>query len=308
VRRPRGCRLCVETGQDTVGNGNSKERGKSKRQTGNLQRLLNIPGTLGDESDLLEAEDTPSGEVTAPLGHPPEGEEVGPGLSLAEVTGKGVPPVDDAVDRGRGEREVSTVQRKGREAKMNALATVGKVLLVNDLETDSLERITSHSDRPHLRDTVSELDTVLNLLVAGVGLVKVVGHAPFVDTESSSGLEDLEDLAVHSLPVRGVAGCLDSAARRGGERERKGERRKRHVVSGGRTEGTRSENALDGIERVGAELLSESHEVALDERNLVGETGLRGVLAGAEDLELVVVKTDNCRCIELASSSTRNEE
>lgn len=73
-------------------------------------------------------------------------------------------------------------------------------------------------------------------------------------------------------------------------------------------ENTREGNALDSVERVGAELLSESHEVALDERNLVGETGLRGVLASAEDLELVIVETDNCRRIESASSLTRKKE
>jgi hypothetical protein len=111
--------------------------------------------------------------------------------------------------------------RDGEQGRKDILATVRQVLLVHNLETDSLQRIPRHRDRPHLGDTVSKLDPVLDLLVTGVRLVKVVGHAPLVDAEGSSRLEDLEDLAVDTLPVRGVAGSLDGAVKREVQKERR---------------------------------------------------------------------------------------
>lgn len=81
-----------------------------------------------------------------------------------------------------------------------------------------------------------------------------------MSTHHSSGLEDLEDLSVDTLKGGGVAGSL---------------------------------NGVNGVEAVGAELLLEGHKVALDKRNLVGETSASRLLASAADLELVVVDTDN---------------
>lgn len=47
------------------------------------------------------------------------------------------------------------------------------------------------------------------------------------------------------------------------------------------------------VKAVLAKLLGELHEVALDERHLVRKTGLGSLLASAEDLELVVVDTND---------------
>lgn len=79
-------------------------------------------------------------------------------------------------------------------------------------------------------------------------------------THSSSGLENLHDLSVNSLPTRCVASCLDR---------------------------------VYGIERTFTELLGQSHEISLDERNLSRESRLLSVLGSASDLESVVVDTDD---------------
>jgi len=79
-------------------------------------------------------------------------------------------------------------------------------------------------------------------------------------THNSSRLENLEDLAVDALERGGVARRLDS---------------------------------VHGVERVLAKLLGKRHKVALDERDLVRETGLGRLLARAEHLELIVVDADN---------------
>lgn len=56
----------------------------------------------------------------------------------------------------------------------------------------------------------------------------------------------------------------------------------------------RKSNALDCVKAVLAKLLLKGHKVALDERDLVRQALLLGVLAGAEDLEHVVVDADDC--------------
>ena len=128
----------------------------------------------------------------------------------------------------------------------------------------------------------------------GVLGVPGIGHAPLVDselvqlsasvdergakrTDLSSRLQDSQDLSVASLPVRRVAGSLDSAEN----------------DTSAALEGTRNADKLDGVEGVFSELLDEMHEIALDERNLVRETELLGVGVGLGDLVLVVVDADD---------------
>jgi hypothetical protein len=52
-------------------------------------------------------------------------------------------------------------------------------------------------------------------------------------------------------------------------------------------------DGIDGVKRVLPKLLSELHEVTLDELNLVLKTQVLGVLGRTTDLESVVVQTDN---------------
>ena len=94
-------------------------------------------------------------------------------------------------------------------------------------------------------------------------------------THDSSWLENLLDLAVNSLPARGVNGSL---------------------------------NRVDSVEGVLAELLYELHEVALDEGDLVLQpSGLR-VLLCAADLVLVVVDTDDLDVREAGNLTRRSTD
>jgi hypothetical protein len=54
---------------------------------------------------------------------------------------------------------------------------------MDNVEPNALERLPRIRDRPHLGDTVAELDTVRNLLVLGDGRVPGVGQAPVVNAE-----------------------------------------------------------------------------------------------------------------------------
>lgn len=58
-----------------------------------------------------------------------------------------------------------------------------EVLLVEDLKADALEGLARVVQRAHLGDAITDLDTVRNLLVLGLGLVPLVGHAPLVHAE-----------------------------------------------------------------------------------------------------------------------------
>ena len=97
-----------------------------------------------------------------------------------------------------------------------------------------------------------------DLTVAGVGRIVVVGHKPLVDTEHTTGLEDLEDLGVDTLQTGRVDGRLDR---------------------------------VHSIERV--RLKRHLHEISFDELVLIGETGLLSVVGRTLDLVVVVVETDN---------------
>ena len=87
---------------------------------------------------------------------------------------------------------------------------LGEILFVLDDEPDALQRLSSVVVPPHLGNPIPELDLVCDLAVFRVGSVVTVGHDPFVNSKDTTGLEDLEDLAVDALESRSVAGSLDS--------------------------------------------------------------------------------------------------
>src|SRR5690606_27924946 len=65
------------------------------------------------------------------------------------------------------------------------------------------------ADANHLGDTITNLNTVANFTMLWVLLVVYVGHEPLVDTEASTWLQDLVNLAVNTLQRWGVNGSLD---------------------------------------------------------------------------------------------------
>lgn len=81
-----------------------------------------------------------------------------------------------------------------------------------ELESASLNGTESLRDLDHLGDTITDLDTMTNLTMAGVRRVVVVGHKPFIYTENSAGLQDFEDLPVNTLEGRGVDSGFDCVA------------------------------------------------------------------------------------------------
>lgn len=180
--------------------------------------------------------------------------------------------------------------------RKNALGTVGQILLVNDLKADVLERSAARSDGAHLRDPVSDLDTVRDVLVVRVGGVPLVRHAPLVDSElrgsslaparkgegskthESSGLENLADLVVAALPVGSMASRLDRCARPSALFP---------------PPPVCQQRTVNRIKAVLAKLLGERHEVALDERDLLLQPGLLRVLGRPRHLERIVVQADD---------------
>lgn len=64
-----------------------------------------------------------------------------------------------------------------------SLVTISEVLFVENFKADVLKSSAAGVDAPHLGDTVSNLDTVSDVLVVRILRVPDVGHAPFVDTE-----------------------------------------------------------------------------------------------------------------------------
>lgn len=116
---------------------------------------------LRNEAEGLEDLDGGLGGGSTDLGHTGHGEVVPYGLAVSQASGDGVVPGD-------------------------LVSTVGKVLLVLDLEANGLERVSGILDGAHLGDSVADLDAVSDSLVLGVGRVPGVGHAPLVDTELSA--------------------------------------------------------------------------------------------------------------------------
>lgn len=236
---------------DKVHHGSEELRlsARYERVSCNLELLSDVVGSLGDEADRLEGADGRlRGELAEP-GHAPAGEDVPQALALADVSLERVEPLD-------------------------AVSLVCQVGLLLDLETNGLEGAASGCNVSHLRDTVSDLDAVGDSAMLWVGSIVDVGHAPFVDAEDSSWLEDFEDLAVHTFPVRSVARSLNSV----------------HCIEGVRTE-----------------LFCELHEVALDKGDLVLQSGLLCVPLCARNLILVVVETDDLdsgKASDLTSWST----
>jgi hypothetical protein len=141
---------------------------------------------------------------TSKLSHTENGEQVADGTNVLKVSSERVVPRD-------------------------GVGALGKVLVVLELESGGLDGAESLGNLDHLGDTVTtgcglaswseikdcrlgyiHLNSVADLTVLGVVGVVVVGHQPFVDTENSTGLEDLEDLGVDTLKGGGVDGSLDS--------------------------------------------------------------------------------------------------
>ncbi|KAH3677949.1 hypothetical protein OGATHE_000604 [Ogataea polymorpha] len=58
-------------------------------------------------------------------------------------------------------------------------------------------------------NTVTNLDSVGNLTVLLVGLVVLVGHHPLVNSENSTRLQHLVDLAIHPFKHRSMDGGLN---------------------------------------------------------------------------------------------------
>jgi hypothetical protein len=96
-----------------------------------------------------------------------------------------------------------------RVVPRNVIIPLGQILLVLDHEPDALQRLPGVVVPPHLGNPVTQLDLVRDLSVLRVRGVVSVRHDPFVDTEDTTGLEDLEDLAIDAFKGRGVAGGLD---------------------------------------------------------------------------------------------------
>lgn len=101
--------------------------------TSNLERLSDVVGALGDESNLLETPNGVLGEELADSGRAHDREDVPEGLGLEEVTLKGVVP-------------------------SRAVVASGEVLLMLNLKANGLEGLTGGVDSAHLGDTVTNLD------------------------------------------------------------------------------------------------------------------------------------------------------
>lgn len=138
------------------------------------QRLPDRPGTLGRDTQLLKQPHGVMCEELTGLARAPAGEVVPHCLGFAEVTLERVVPG-------------------------YVVGPVRQILFVLNLKADSLESLSSVRDRAHLGDTVADFDAVSKLLVLGNGWVPVFGHDPLVNTKDSSGLQDLEDLAIDTL-------------------------------------------------------------------------------------------------------------
>ena len=231
-----------------------------ERVRGDLQGLADLPRTLGHDPELLDEPQPVVRDELAARTHPPDGEDVPERLRLADVALERVVPRD-------------------------RVRTVREVLLVLDLEADLDDCLARLRERAHLGDAVPDLNPVRDLLVLGDRGVPLVRHAPLVHAElqsiceytieprervratyDSSGLEHLHDLAIHALPRRRVHGRLDGVHR---------------------------------VERVLAKLLRELHEVPDGVRHGVRQARLRGELARAADLEVVVVEADDVHVREL---------
>lgn len=140
--------------------------------------------SLWRNSEGFHSSDELVHDSTSNLGHTEDTKEVDEGTGVLELTGNWVVPWD-------------------------WVTTLSQILMVLQLETGSLDGSETLADADHLGDTITNLNTVADLTVLWVLLIVVVGHEPLVDTEASSWLQDLEDLAVDTLEGWGVDGSLD---------------------------------------------------------------------------------------------------
>lgn len=77
------------------------------------------------------------------------------------------------------------------------------------LESTSLDGTKSFRDLDHLRDTITDLDTMADFTVVGVLRVIVFGHEPFIYAEDSARLQDFKDLSVDTLEGRSMDSGFD---------------------------------------------------------------------------------------------------
>jgi len=88
-------------------------------------------------------------------------------------------------------------------------SVVLKVTLFNNLESSALERLQNVLGRRDVGQTVTLLNSFLDGTVLLVRGIVLIGQAPFVASENTSGLENSQDLGVALLFVGCVGGGLD---------------------------------------------------------------------------------------------------
>lgn len=209
-----------------------------------LERNGDLLGISGQDLELLKQTSTLGSEVAAPLGGTENGENITERLHVLPLAGERVVPGD-------------------------LIANISQILLVLNLETNILERLLGHLTGVHLGDTITNLDTVGNLTVTGVGLVVLVSQHPLVDTKGSTGLENTVDLAVNTLQNRGVDSGLDRV------------------------------NGIKGL--IGKVHL---HKVTLNVGKLIIKLLHLGVVVSLLDLVVIVVKTNNVNISKAADLTT----
>lgn len=146
-----------------------------------IGRLL---GTLGRKTDhLQEAGKDVHGTATG-LGHAEDGEEIKVRLHVLGLTSNTPVPWDRVV-------------------------TLGKILVVEEVEASILHGLDTLGDGDHVGDTVTLLDGETDISVLEVVVVVLVGHQPLVHTELAAGLEHSVDFAIDANKLGGVDGGLD---------------------------------------------------------------------------------------------------
>lgn len=205
-------------------------------------------------------------------------------VSLSERGSLSAGNTERTVPQGLGLADITLE----RVVPRNVIVPLGQILLVLDHESDALQGLPGIIVSPHLGNAVTQLDLVRDLPVLRVRGVVSVRHDPFVDTEDTTRLENLEDLAIDAFKGRGVAGGLD-----GVDYEVGGKRRiavNALIRCCRETHRLMRDHELTGIESVLPKLLGELHKIPLFEINQVAQSSLFRVLSSPGDLEIVVVQ------------------
>jgi hypothetical protein len=189
------------------------------------------------------------------------------------------------------------------------ILTLSQIFLQLDGESDLYQGLTSVIVRPHLGDPIAQFDIVTDLPVDGVGGVVStftfhsqrevvfskrargkrdvretalpVGHDPFVDTENTTGLEDLEDLTVDTFERRSVTSGLNSVDYSFQFQLSSAPSHLKKMFS--------KEHERTCIETILPKLFAKFHKVSLPEIDQMTESSLLSVLPRTSDLEIVIV-------------------